>query len=192
MQNGEDRNQPYAQDSIAEALLRLLQSEPFAKLSICRLCQEAHVSRQTFYTRFGTKEKAMMYALRTTSTYMPSLVTKAGAFDHFKGFCRSYSRYIIDKSWLLEVLVKNDLMYCLNEMQRECFIECADLFSYVKNEDREYLIDFITGSLCGIAKTYVLSGCRASAKELEEIIFKLFSGDYFKNVVRDQERAYHN
>ena len=179
MYQGKNKTALMSQKMIAEAMLELLDVQPFADISISELCKRADVSRQTFYSVFGTRENVIIYELQHNCCFTPQDNKKSCKSASFRQFCNDYSRYIIDKRKILEILVKNDMMHYLYDVQYQSFMECEYFMRDLDGESRIYLVDFITGGMNSIAKNYVLSGCNADEKFLENIMFRLFGGLYF-------------
>ena len=175
---GENPTALISQRAIADAMLQLLREKPYAQISVSDLCKAADISRQTFYTLFGSKDNVIVYALQR-SRYEPGPGREVCRSARFRDFCRAYSRYIVDQRELLELMVKNDILHCLYDVQYESFMGCSHFFSGVEGEDRMYLVDFIAGGMNSIAKNYVRTGCTADAEFLERLMYKLFGGVYF-------------
>ncbi|GEM_PF-572863 len=179
MYTGENKTAQLSQQLLGKAMLRLLQYSAFSDISISALCKEARVSRQTFYTLFGTKENVLLYELQNSCCFEPEKKTAACRSDDFRMFCRSYSRYIIEKKNLLSLLVKNKMMHCLYDVQYESFMACEYFMHDITGDDRIYLIDFIASGMNSIAKNYVITGCRADEAFLEQLMHRLFGEIYF-------------
>lgn len=56
MYRGSNPTALQSQSMIIQALLALMQEEPFAKITVKAICARAMVSRQTFYSLFDSKE----------------------------------------------------------------------------------------------------------------------------------------
>lgn len=179
MYEGENKTAQQSQQRIAEAMLALLREQPFAELSVSILCKRANVSRQTFYSLFGTREQVLVYALQSGCRYEPEPERTACRSACFRDFCRGYSRYIVDNREILELLVRNDLMYTLYEMQYESFLGCTHFMQGLDADDRQYLVDFIASGMSSVAKTYVRTGCHSDAEALEALMYRLFNGAFF-------------
>ena len=179
MYDGENKTAQQSQRLIAEAMLALLQERPFSELRVSDLCKQAGVSRQTFYSLFGTREAVLAYALKSDCCFAPAPGQSACRSACFRSFCRGYSRYIVSSRQILELLVKNDLIHCLYDVQYEAFLGCDGFMGGMEPEDRQYLVDFIASGMSSIAKNYVLTGCRADEAFLERLMYKLFSGAFF-------------
>lgn len=181
MYTGDNKAAQLSQQLIGEAMLTLLQSAAFSEISVSALCKEAQVSRQTFYTLFGTKESVLTYLLQNSCCFEPEKKKTACRSADFRMFCQGYSHYIIEKRNILELLVKNEMMHCLYDVQYESIMGCAHFMQGVTGDDRLYLIDFIASGMNSIAKNYVITGCRADEAFLEQLMYRLFGGIYFHN-----------
>ena len=185
MYNGDNRSALLSQRLISEALLKLMESKPFADISISEMCKEAQVSRQTFYSLFGSKENVIIYELQNSFSYTPPVSKCNCRSASFRTFCHGYSKYITDRQHILRMLVKNDMMHCLYDVQYEAFMACDNFMEDISGEERIYLIDFIASGMNSIAKNYVLNGCSLSHENLERIMYKLFGGMFFIGSSRD-------
>lgn len=179
MYQGDNKTAILSQKLISEAMLRLLEEESFTEISVSALCKEAQVSRQTFYSLFGSKENVMLYELQKNCCFTPVKFDGACRSAGFSGFCRGYSVYIVRSRHILELLVKNDMMHWLYEVQYKTLMECEHFMSDVTGDDRIFLVDFISSGMNSIAKNYVLTGCRANESILEKLMYRLFGGLYF-------------
>lgn len=188
MYEGDNKTAQQSQQQIAEAMLALLRQLPFSELSVSVLCKQANVSRQTFYSLFGTREQVLAYVLQTGCRYEPEPERTACRSACFRDFCRGYSRYIVDNREILELLVRNDLMHTLYEMQYESFLGCRHFMQGMDGDERQYLVDFIASGMSSIAKTYVRSGCRADTDTLERLMYRLFGGSYLTSAGKPGRR----
>ena len=89
MYRGSNKTAIASQQLIAEALLRLLEDSAYADVSISRICKEAGISRQTFYTLFGSKENVMIYELTNNCRYMPGESEESCKKESLRSFCRN-------------------------------------------------------------------------------------------------------
>lgn len=181
MYHGSNKSALLSQKLISDALLRLLEEKAFSDISVSDLCREAQVSRQTFYSLFGTKENVILYELRHNCCYLPEENTVACRSAVFRSFCEGYSRYIVDKRHIISLLVRNDMIHFLYDVQYQSLMECDHFISDVSDESRIFIVDFIASGMNSIAKNYVLTGAKTDVKVLEKLMFSLYGGLYFKN-----------
>ena len=176
---GDNKTALVSQQLIADAMLTLLRTYSYSNISVSDLCKHAGVSRQTFYSLFGNKDSVIIYILKNNCRYEPEREDKTCRSACFRDFCVGYSRYIVEKREILELLVKNDIMHCLYDVQYESLMGCEHFINGIEGDDRLYLVDFIAGGMNSIAKNYVLTGCSADGAFLERLMYKLFGGGYF-------------
>ena len=178
MYEGDNKTAQQSQQRIAEAMLELLREQPFSGLSVSVLCKKANVSRQTFYSLFGTREQVLVFVLQSSCRYEPEPERRVCRSACFRDFCRSYSRYIVENREILAMLARNDLMYTLYETQYRSLLDCPHFMRGMGPEDRQYLVDFIASGMTSIAQTFVRTGCRADTGTLERVMYRLFGGGY--------------
>lgn len=186
MYEGENKTAQQSQQRIAEAMLELLREQPFSGLSVSVLCKKAGVSRQTFYSLFGTREQVLIFALQSDCRYEPEPERAVCRSACFRDFCRGYSRYIVDHREILALLARNDLMYTLYEMQYRSLLDCSHFMRGMAPDDRQYLVDFIASGMTSIAQTFVRTGCRADADNLERVMHRLFGGGFLASPGRPE------
>ena len=179
MYRGTNKTALFSQKLIGDAMLRILEDTSYAEISISDLCKEADVSRQTFYSLFGSKENVIAYTIRNSCCFIPEdndCICRSASFNLF---CKHYSSFIIEHRHVLELLVKNSMMHFLFDAQYSSFMECKHFFSDVTGDSRIYLVDFIASGMNGIAKNYVMTGCKADEEYLAKLMYRLFGGLYF-------------
>ena len=164
MYQGSNKSALLSQKLISDALLRLLENTPFIDISISDLCREAQVSRQTFYSLFGTKENVIIYELSHNCCFLPEENHASCSSAVFRGFCEGYSRYIVDKQHIISLLVKNDMIHFLYDVQYRSLMNCKHFISDVSDESRIFIVDFIASGMNSIAKKYILSDKKADVK----------------------------
>ena len=179
MYDGNNKTALQSQKLIADAMLRLLDSLSFADISVSSICKEADVSRQTFYTVFGTKENVMIYELTQKCRYTPEQKQCDCRTEKLRELCAEYSGYIIENRRIMELLVRNNMMQCFYDVQYRALMDCEHFVRDVPDRERQFIVDFIAEGISSIAKNYVLTGCTADEAALADIIYMLFSGGYF-------------
>ena len=181
MYQGSNKSALLSQKLISDALLRLLEEKTFNDISVSDLCREAQVSRQTFYSLFGTKENVILYELSHNCCYLPEESATSCHSAMFRSFCEGYSRYIVEKRHIISLLVRNDMIHFLYDVQYQSLMDCKYFISDVPDDSRVFIVDFIASGMNSIAKNYILSGAKADVAFLEKLMFSLYGGRYFKN-----------
>ena len=181
MYQGSNKSALLSQKLISEALLRLLEEKSFSEISVSDLCREAQVSRQTFYSLFGTKENVIIYELKNNCCFLPEEKSNTCHSAMLRSFCEGYSKYIVDKKHIISLLVRNDMIHFLYDVQYSSLMECRYFISDVSDESRIFIVDFIASGMNSIAKNYILTGGTSDVKFIKKLMFSLYGGLYFKN-----------
>ncbi len=176
MYSGCNRIALESQHHIADALLLLLEDTPFEQISVTRLCREAGVSRQTFYTLFDSREDVVIFQLKSACCCKSRLHSALHSRD---GFLFSMADYMVTNRGLLTLLYQNHLMHCFYDSQYEGFMECSSAGPGLSQRDQAYMADFLASALTSCARTYVSRGGQESVDELTHIIRDLMMGICF-------------
>ena len=177
MYQGNNKTALCSQNNIADTFVQLLRENNYTSISVSRICKAARVSRQTFYSLFESKENIILYELSRKHSFQPgeSCGNKTLSLEELS---YEYSNYILEKKEFLSLLVKNDVIYLMHECLFDSFINCSCFEPDRSREYREFVAEFFAGGLCGIAKIYILHGCKLSPSRLHDMIYELFSGNY--------------
>ena len=168
-----------SQTAIAEALLTLMKEKPYARISVSELCKCAGISRQTFYTLFESKDNVIAYVLERKYCFRPEDHACCRSSMSLEDICHAYSFYITQKRDILDLLVRNDIMYLMQDSLYRSFLSSEFYLPDCPRGDRIYAADFLAGGLTGIARNYVLQADVTSREHLESILYSLFSGSFF-------------
>lgn len=163
-----------SQRAIACALLELMETEPYAEISVSALCRAAGVSRPTFYSLFGSKDDVVAYILRESHCYSPE--PEAGSC--LKSFCMSYSEYIAHQRHFLTLLVNNGVGHLLYQSIFESLMDCGCFLSETDTASRRCAANFTAGALTGVAQDYVTREA-CTLDELCRLLENLFGGGLF-------------
>ena len=169
-----------SQSSIIDALLLLMKEKPYSKISVSEICKKAGVSRQTFYSLFDSKEDVIACELERKYCFRPEDHDCCSASMSLEDICRAYSFYITQRQDMIEILVRNDILYLMQDSLYRSFLSCDCYLPGCTAGDRVYAADFIAGGLTGIARNYILQENVTSREHLEQILCALFSGALFR------------
>lgn len=164
-----------SQRAIACALLELMESGPYAEISISALCRSAGVSRPTFYSLFGSKDDVVAYILRESHCYSPE--PEAGSC--LRSFCLSYSEYITRQRRFLTLLVNNGVGHLLYQSIFDSLLDCGCFLQDTDAASRRSAANFTAGALTGVARDYVAREA-CTADELCRLLENLFDGSLFR------------
>ena len=171
---GKNRTALASQEQIAMAILRLMESKAYSQISVCELCKEANVSRQTFYSLFESKDNVMVFILQERYSYEPS--PEDEYLNCMEQLCRSYCRYIVAQRDFIRCLEENHITYLLCDSFRSALKECPCFLGNLPEHMRPYAINFLAGGFTSIAQTYVQEETEVDEELLFHICLDMFHG----------------
>lgn len=83
-------------DSVKQALLKLLAEKPLAEVTVSELAREAHVSRSTFYEHFGNPGDAYDALVADVMADMAPLMSQVACSDGFRSVGRPFCALVRD------------------------------------------------------------------------------------------------
>ena len=159
----------YSKRSMAEALLRLMETEDYGRITIQQIVDEAGVSRMAFYRNFETKDQILQYHVdRITdefvrNAHMKEKYDNAEVLDYFIAIFR----HLADQKKLSSLLIgagKFDLVRG----------EFARILSYRAHDHKDlYRYHFLGGGICSIYYAWLVSGCTETVEELTDMILQV-------------------
>ncbi len=170
-----------SQKSIAEGFYELLKEKDYSKITASEICKKSGVSRQTFYSLFSSKENIVAFILSKEYSFNPTEECKCSGAPTLRELSKGFSSFIVQKSDFIDLLEKNNIIYLMQETLYDGFRNCNELNSKsaINAVSSDLVIDFVASGLTTIAKHYVKNRSDISCKQLEEMIYMLFSGEYF-------------
>ena len=176
---GSNKTALTSQKQISEAMLALLKCKSFADISVCEICKEAQISRQTFYSLFRSKENVICYELERNYcfTLHEDCCVESLTLEELSN---AYAAYIESQKDFISLLVENNLMDCMRESIYETFMSCGAEDTEENEADRCFTADFIASGLTSIAKNYVLFEDSFGPEYLSRMICRLLGGEIFR------------
>lgn len=160
-----------SQKWIADALIRLLETNSFADITITQICQEAGLVRKTFYRNFESKEDILHYILdQLYESFKEQFdIEKIATLEIFS----LYYEYWEKEKKLLTYLHRDNLFYLLTRK----YIEYADsIRMYLLNTFNEtqsglepYVIHFIAGGMVSILEHWLECNFEESIVNLTQL-----------------------
>ncbi|MBE5843749.1 MAG: TetR/AcrR family transcriptional regulator [Butyrivibrio sp.] len=168
-----------SQKNIADSFIKLLRNEEYSKISISEICKQADVSRQTFYTLFESKENIVAFVLAKHYDFQPAHECKCKGTPTLTQLSEAYSKYILSKKEILQLLVKNKIIYMMQCNLYNAFSSCKEMHFDDDVVVNNITADFLAAGLTIIAKHYCLNSDKITEDQLKALIYDLFSGKKF-------------
>ncbi len=167
-----------SQHMITNALLSLMATYTYEEITITQICQEAQVSRQTFYRNFEFKNDILEFHLDNiihgyTSTFPNNNHTDT--YQHLYGlfvYLQSYKDF-------LKLLKQNNLFFLLNKAIVANILNSFNtsnlIYSDKERNLNSYVSDFIASTICSIISRWVENNFKESSQTLAKLMRKFLS-----------------
>lgn len=174
---------------IANALLELLKTKPYSKISIAELTECADIARRTFYRHFESINDVLLYVLSKIATEFSN--TFWNSYDctlKIHGVMKLYFTYWKNHIDFLKILQKNNMLFVVletimpqirsnirdqipklkkvNLSDNEIFTRKVD---YNEVERLEYIFYFMSGGAFNLLAKWIENGTELSANEMANI-----------------------
>ena len=179
MYQGKNPTALTSQKLLLDAMNGLLAEKEFKDISVSELCSRSGVSRQTFYTLFGTKENILLYQLELINDTKPDPEDQAPV--SLMDICERFSRYVVSNYVQLTMLIQNDLTEVLYTMMYRAMSSCGQSFVSLDPDTREYAAQFMAAGLCRLAQKYIRDHAVPDQKELSELAYRILSGSIYQS-----------
>lgn len=178
MYQGKNPTALTSQRMLLDSLNELLKTKDFKDITISELCCHSGVSRQTFYSLFGSKENILLYQLEKANVTKPATENKSAIT--LAQTCENYGRYVVSNYEQLSMLAENDLSEVLRVMIYNAMSSCTQSFVGLDEEEWEYAALFMSAGMCSMTERYIRCHKTPDTDELIRLSKKIMSGDIFK------------
>lgn len=156
-------------ESIAIALVRLMEQKPFHKISVSEIVRLAGVGRSSFYRNFGSKEDVLrcyINGLYRASFASGDLICYYDGINEADDFLQPRFGLIERHRHFFTALRRNDLLQFTFDQIEPDLMLCINGLTPPVNK---YRITSLSGSCAEVARAWIDSGFKESAAELADI-----------------------
>lgn len=179
MYQGKNPTALQSQNLITEALLALMEEEPFQKITIKAVCAHAGVSRQTFYSLFENKEEVIGRRLdQLFEEYRKRFIEEKRAYT-LRSLCDSIMECFVEQKKLLSLLVDNHLDTLAREKSEAYLLHLDNIFHAYDHEDRDYAISFLAGAIISMVVYAIRKDDFTDSRKISKLVQKIITGQYF-------------
>lgn len=170
-----------SQDSFSMALLALLKQKPYSQITISELCEQANLSRKTFYKYFTGLDELIDHVYEGfVLAYQRYPVPANGKSECYNSFLHFFSFWYYFRDWV-GVLVKNDLWdedRLMTEQQHSLLAPRDWSGTPADGEHNRYLLYAFLGVGCvRMIKNWYQEGFKQTPEELAELVDFALSGN---------------
>ncbi|HUM84835.1 MAG TPA: TetR/AcrR family transcriptional regulator [Lachnospiraceae bacterium] len=166
-----------SQNTFTAAVLEMMKSTAFSKITVKAICEKAQLSRQTFYEFFDSKEDVIRQIIHEKLFNLPEpapVFTKAVIENYF------YS-HIYGNRAFLRLLAKNNLEFLLSGELSASLEDVEKQLDPGEDKNvRKIATAFLTSALTGSFLVWAEGTVKISEKDFIELIYSILRGNYFK------------
>lgn len=163
---------------IRDALLSLMERNPYADITITMICREAQVVRQTYYRNFEFKEDILAFHLDSLfyeyfQTYF------RGQTEDTYGQLLAFFTFMLGNAGFLRLMPPNGLFLMLNRTITESvprFIGVDRIALVDEPRTEPYLTGFIAATVCALLAQWVDNGFAESPAWMAKLAARLLTG----------------
>ncbi len=139
-----------SQEELAQALLALMENYTLQEITITMICQEAQISRQTFYQIFPTKEDAIRFLIKSSYEQFESELLNYGKLTVAQ--LAEYIFLFFDRHRkFVTLLIHNHLHFLLLEEFQNVLPRVVTLSLNSDEAIRDSaVLSFLSGGLCSM------------------------------------------
>ena len=191
-----DRRARRTRRLLQQALLQLLGDEPLSKLTVSQIAARADVSRQAFYLHFSSKEELLLSHVddvfdEIRATVLPSPTRPVGLLELLVTTFAEWAAHADSLGLALQIEDKDHVI----ERLRVHVADLMDAFAQYGREDvvaypmRDYVIDFITGGVYMLLRSWSRDGLATPATQMAELAYSLIGPQVSPHDTRPRDRA---
>ena len=170
-----------SQQWLGEGLIRLMEQQPYAAITIGAICKEADLSRQTFYNVFDSKEEVLRFCLR--QQYEKQFQRFANQEVITVGeIVGAFAVVVAENQNLLRLMIENQLDSVLADEITQCVALFAGKFVR-KEQERERLVyseTLLSGALGHLLVYWFRQEQPISIGQLTQLITDFLEGKLFE------------
>jgi AcrR family transcriptional regulator len=179
-----DRRARRTRRQLQQALLQLLGDEPMSKVTVSQIAARADVSRQAFYLHFGSKEELLLSQVddlfeevRAMVLPSPARPRAVGLQDLIAASFAEWARHACSLAIAMQIEDKDQVM----ERMRVHVADLMDMFArhgrdeVVASPMREYLVDFFTGGVYMLLRSWIRDGLATPSTQLADLTYGILS-----------------
>jgi len=157
---------------LMSGLIRLMETYDFSMITVTQICQEAELSRRTFYRLYNTREEILNEYMSTLAEEFICMVADT-APRHYTEVAAIYFEFWTQHEIFLNLLKKNNMLEIIYRISGEI---APVVFEKVKPDmkiddmTRSYLLSYSLGGLNGMLIRWVEEGMELSSEQVKTIL----------------------
>lgn len=165
------------------ALLTLLKQEPLEVITVSQICQQAALTRPTFYNHYSSKEALAVEVIDNVLDGFSEYLEK-GQIESTLGMLRAFLDYWESRWELLQLIVDNGLLPMVSSRFEShlahIFVVSPFTDKHLRAEELTFHNRFLSAGMAGMLECWVGSESKVSAEKvagyMENMIATISSG----------------
>lgn len=153
----------YVVTQLTAALLALMQEKPFPDISITELIGRAEVGRASFYRNFASKEDVLVQHMEAITVEFQQNQRFSYAPERFQEYTVMLFDHLERNRDFALLLYQNGLLHLAEGVFEKFFLLGA------ADRAGQYRQMYLAGGFFHIFKFWLMTGCRESPRELEDM-----------------------
>jgi AcrR family transcriptional regulator len=167
---------------LQEALLSLMLTKPFSKISIAEITDQANVSRPTFYLHYKTKEELLIaYLDGIYESFMDDMEQYIDFIAQGKLAIKLYEQVAENATFLRSLINSEVSNLVMEKMQNYCYDVIKKLFDKeplksnknLSDSVKDFTVSSMAGSTYAMSMQWLKTGMPLSPKEMGELTMRL-------------------
>ncbi len=175
-------NNPIALNSrewLVNALLTLMETKLYSKITVKDICQKADLSRQTFYNCFETKDDIILFCIkRCYLEMMDGLKSKSPLLlsDITEELIKTFHK----NQDMIHLFISQNLEHLLEyELASVIQVFAEQINSETGNHSHKYGTAFLTGAIAHTVIYWFKDPQPIPSEQLAELLENILSGNYY-------------
>lgn len=158
---------------LTDALLELMDTNDYHKITITEIVQQAQVARKTFYRHFTSKDEILNIYIQTLfQQYMKRL----GVLKEFNEYeaVLTYFQFWKDHLTFVDTLIKSNMAYLILIAFEDYLPVIDEKYQHSQmahSENYEYAITFSSGGFWHLLCKWVHNGAKETPEEMTDYYF---------------------
>ena len=161
-----------SKEMLTNALLKLMETDDYSQITVIQLCQEADLSRRTFYRLYETKEDVLHEYMGSLIEHFKGMVSEA-APEHYTEIAAIYFNFWKHHSNFLKLLRRNNLLGMLYQTAGEVapsVFQIANPDNHTDYSVLAFALSYSLGGLNGMLIRWAEDGMKISPDELTSVL----------------------
>lgn len=157
---------------LMDGLIKLMETYDFSIITVTQICQEAGLSRRTFYRLYNTREDILDGYMSMLAGEFIHMVTKASP-RHYTEVAALYFEFWKQHETFLNLLKKNkmlDIIYRISGDIAPVVFQIVKPDMELEDMERSYSLSYSLGGLNGMLIRWVEDGMKLTSGQIKAIL----------------------